>query len=339
MTTAASRCPVIGVRCERQPVFRCLNNEFYMKTLTLLTLGSLFGWAITPDINTVSVAVPIGGTDSDILGASRETPAVRFLGMEMAAESQAYADFVLRAVQPEMQDPVPAPPRSALPSSLPTQPGTFFCSSGTGRGFEVCSTDATQTICSVNGNEADGSGHSCSSSNIGGKDDSTCSANAGDASNKCSVHGALDNACSAMELPGGEGGGTGTARCSAFDAGFCSVFAGGGAPGPGGGGTAGGKDNSCSAFGKLGETPKCSAFANLNLPLCSVLKDQTKATCTVVDSETYGKGAGTCSTMNSAGVPIGPPPVLCSIIDMSTNPPGRTGPVGKPPRCTTTKVE
>jgi len=292
-----------------------------MKIFAVLSVGPLVGFVFAPEFDSADVNVPIARTESSILSSSNEICLVRFLGDESLDENADYAKLVRIALSPQNPQQQPAAPASALPSTG----GQPMCSSGTGGGNANCSTSGAQTTCSVNGN-----GHNCSAADVGGN--GQCSATSGSSSNQCSVHAGNDTHCSSMELPNNPG----NAQCSAFDAGFCSVFGGGGAPGAGGGGSAGGQDNSCSAFGSAGQTPKCSAFATNRLPLCSVLKDKANATCTVVDSENYGPGAGTCSTMNGSGTPVGPPPVLCSVIDLSTNPPTVTPP-GANGRCTTSK--
>ena len=288
-----------------------------MKILALLSVSPLVGFVFAPEFDSADVNVPIARTESSILSSSNEVCLVHFLGDESLEEDADYAQLVRIAQSP--QGPQPTAPTSTLPSNG----GQPMCSSGTGGGNAACSTNGTQSTCSVSGN-----GHNCSSADIGGN--GQCSAAAGDSSNRCSVHSGNDAHCSALELPNNPGSG----QCSAFDAGFCSVFGGGGAPGQGGGGGIGGRDNSCSAFGRTGETPKCSAFAGSRLPICSVLKDKTNGTCSVVDSETQGPGAGTCSTMDVGGSPVGPPPALCSVIDLSRNPPKVTPP-GRNGRCTT----
>ncbi|MFN3243207.1 MAG: hypothetical protein ACE37K_17025 [Planctomycetota bacterium] len=284
------------------------------------------------------MSVPIGGTESSILCSAQTNYQMEYLGDSRAEEVADYVGLVEFAVSARFQDPdpipVPVPPRSTLPSQQ-TDP---ICSSGTGGPNNRCSTDANQNKCSANGNEDDGSGHNCSAGDIGGNGE--CSTNSGDWNTRCSVHGGEDNHCSAIELPGNPG----TAKCSAIEKGFCSVFGGGGDPGGNGGGGAGGRDNSCSAFGLAGENPqnpKCSAFANLGFPLCSVLKHQANATCTVVDSDNYGPGAGTCSTMNLQGQPVGPPPNFCSVVTIPAGggPPTVDPPQGNPPRCTTSIPE
>lgn len=291
-----------------------------MKTLVLVSFGSLIGLAWSPGLDPADVSVPCSRTDSTLLSSSSSFAPVRFLGEHAAADVAAYGDLLAVALAPQNPVVQPVAPASALPSQ-----GGTNCSAGTTNNNASCSTDANQTTCSANGD-----GHNCSAGN-NAPGVAKCSAHTGDSGNRCSIHAGDDAHCSAGDLwPGGAG----TSQCSAFDAGFCSVFGGGGNPGGNGGGGQGGQDNSCSAFGPRGKTPKCSAFATSGIPLCSVLKDKANATCTVVDSEIGGAGAGTCSTMDGTGAPIGPPN-LCSVI--SLGPPVRiTPPVNG--RCTTTKV-
>lgn len=287
-----------------------------MKILALLSVSPLVGFVFAPEFDSADVNVPIARTESSILSSSNEVCLVRFLGDESLDENTDYVQLV--RVARSAQGPQPGVPASTLPSSG----GSAMCSSGTGGGNAnvPCSTNSTQTTCSVDGDD-----HSCSAGDSGGS--GTCSATAGDESNRCSVHAGNASRCSAVELPGLPG----SAQCSALGAGFCSVFGGGRLPGPGGGGTAGGQDNSCSAYGKVGETPQCSATPGPLLALCSVLKNNANATCSVVDSVPYGKGDGHCSTLAAPGIPSGRH--RCSVIDYRWGTPTITPP--KKGRCTT----
>ena len=187
-----------------------------MKILALLSVSPLVGFVFAPEFDSADVNVPIARTESSILSSSNEVCLVHFLGDESLEEDADYAQLVRIAQSP--QGPQPGAPTSALPSGG----GLPRCSSGTGGGNAPCSTNGTQTTCSVNGDA-----HNCSAHDQGGH--GQCSATAGDESNRCSVHAGNASLCSAVELPGNSG----SAQCSAFDAGFCSVFGGGRAPGPG----------------------------------------------------------------------------------------------------------
>lgn len=148
-----------------------------MKTLVLVSFGSLIGLAWSPGLDPADVSVPCSRTDSTLLSSSSSFAPVRFLGEHAAADVAAYGDLLAVALAPQNPVVQPVAPASALPSQ-----GGTNCSAGTTNNNASCSTDANQTTCSANGD-----GHNCSAGN-NAPGVAKCSAHTGDSGNRCSIH-------------------------------------------------------------------------------------------------------------------------------------------------------